>query len=181
MMRGSRVAASRRRALVSMIACAALLGADSVATASGPARLVRWGGGSTPALALSDVAGRAGALADYRGQVVLVNFWATWCEPCLDEMPSMQKLKDRLAGQPFAILAVNYGESEAKVRGFLARLPVDFRVLLDPDRQAASAWKVRLLPQSFVVDRNGQVRYSVLGELDWTGDEPLNAVRALLR
>jgi thiol-disulfide isomerase/thioredoxin len=111
---------------------------------------------------------------------VLVNFWATWCEPCLDEMPSMQKLKERLTGQPFAVLAVNYGESEAKVQGFLTRLPVDFRILLDPDRQAATAWRVRLLPQSFVVDRDGRVRYSALGELDWTGAEAVRAVRALL-
>jgi thiol-disulfide isomerase/thioredoxin len=171
----------RRAGLIVALAASAVALAAAHADGAGPARLVPWAGGSTPALALTDVAGRAGGLADYRGQVVLVNFWATWCEPCLDEMPSMQKLKDRLAGQPFAILAVNHGESEAKVRGFLARLPVDFRILLDPDRQAATAWKVRLLPQSYLVGRDGRVRYSVLGELDWTGAEPLDTVRALLR
>jgi thiol-disulfide isomerase/thioredoxin len=120
------------------------------------------------------------SLADYQGQVVLVNFWATWCEPCLEEMPSLQRLAARLAGQPFALLAVNYGESPAKVQAFLERLPAPLPVLLDRDLQAARAWRVRILPASFLVGRDGRVRASVIGELDWASPEAIRAVQGLL-
>ena len=74
------------------------------------AQLPSWGGGPTPALRLQDLEGRPHALEDYRGKVVLVNFWATWCEPCREEMPSIERLRASLAGQPFAVLAVNLAE-----------------------------------------------------------------------
>src|SRR5262245_4339970 len=82
-----------------------------------------WTGGATPALALRDLEGRQHRLSDYRGKVVLVNFWATWCEPCREEMPSMQRLRASLAGRPFEVLAINLAESESKVRRFLEQTP----------------------------------------------------------
>jgi thiol-disulfide isomerase/thioredoxin len=148
----------------------------------GVSRLLPWPGGSTPALALRDLAGRPHEFAAYRGQVLLVNFWATWCEPCREEMPSLQRLRDRLAGRPFAILAVNYGESAGQIAQFLPRagIALDFPLLLDPGQRTARAWAVRLLPTSFLVGADGQVRYRVIGELDWTGDEADGVVRRLL-
>jgi thiol-disulfide isomerase/thioredoxin len=145
-------------------------------------RFLPWTGGPPPALALRDLAGRSHELAAYRGQVLVVNFWATWCEPCREEMPSLQRLRDRLAGRPFAILAVNYGESAGQVSEFLPRAGValDFPLLLDPGQRTARAWAVRLLPMSFLVGADGQVRYRVIGELDWTGDEADGVVRRLL-
>jgi thiol-disulfide isomerase/thioredoxin len=131
-------------------------------------------------LALRDLAGVPVSLAEYRGQVVLVNFWATWCEPCQDEMPSFRALRERLGGRPVAVLAVNYGESAARVRAFLERVPVAARVLLDPDQDAARAWRVRILPASFLVGPDGRARYAVPGELDWAAPGPLHAVRSLL-
>ena len=145
------------------------------------ARFIPWSDARTPPLALQDLAGRPHALADYRGKVVLVNFWTTWCEPCRDEMPSMQKLRERLAGRPFAILAVNFGESEPRVRAFVKQAGVDFTVLLDPNQEAPRPWRVRVLPASFLVGADGHVRYSVIGEVDWTGDEALDTLRGLLR
>ena len=152
--------------------------ATPVAVADTP-RFLPWKG-ETPPLALNDLSGRRQSLADYRGKVVLLNFWATWCEPCRDEMPSMQKLKERLAGRPFEVVAVNYGESQARVSEFLGRMGVDFRVLLDPNQDAPRAWRVRVLPASFLVDAAGRVRFSVIGELDWTSDEAVQRVVALL-
>jgi thiol-disulfide isomerase/thioredoxin len=145
-----------------------------------PLRFIPWREASTPALALKDLAGRPHALADYRGQVLLVNFWATWCEPCREEMPSFQRLRERLAGLPFTVLAVNFGESSQKAGEFARGLGLDFPVLLDPGQQAARAWRVRLLPTSYLVDAEGRVRYSVVGELDWATDAAVNAVRRLL-
>ena len=143
-------------------------------------RFIPWTRGETPALALKDLSGRTHTLGEYRGKVVLINFWATWCEPCRDEMPSMRVLRDRLAGRPFDVLAVNYGEAASRVRDFLQRERLDLSALLDPNRDTARAWRVRVLPGSFLVDGDGRVRYSVIGELDWASEEAVRTVRGLL-
>ncbi|HUK04497.1 MAG TPA: TlpA disulfide reductase family protein [Burkholderiales bacterium] len=139
-----------------------------------------WTGGATPPLALPDLAGRAHALEDYRGRVVLVNFWATWCEPCREEMPSIGKLRAGLAGRPFAVLAVNLGEPESRIRRFLEQVPMDFPVLLDRDSAAARAWRTRVLPASYLIGPDGRVRYAVIGEYDWTQDAARQAILGLL-
>jgi cytochrome c biogenesis protein CcmG, thiol:disulfide interchange protein DsbE len=143
-------------------------------------RFIPWRGGATPALSLADLDGRRHTLEDYRGKVVLLNFWATWCEPCLEEMPSIQALERRFAGRPFVILAVNHGESRPKVAEFTRRLTLGLRVLLDPNMDAPRAWRVRVLPASFLVDASGRVRYSVVGEMDWAGAAAVETVRRLL-
>jgi cytochrome c biogenesis protein CcmG, thiol:disulfide interchange protein DsbE len=142
-------------------------------------RFVPWRG-ETPALSLKDLDGQVRSLADYRGKVLLINFWATWCEPCREEMPSMRTLRDKLAGRPFEVLVVNHGESATRVRDFLAKEKLELVALLDPNKDAARAWRVRVLPGSFLVDVEGRARYSVIGELDWATDEALAIVRGLL-
>jgi thiol-disulfide isomerase/thioredoxin len=139
-----------------------------------------WTGKSTPALALSDLAGRPIDLRDFRGRVVLVNFWATWCEPCRDEMPAIARLRDQLKGQPFEVLTVNYGESNAKVAAFLQKEKLDVPVLLDPDKAAAERWNAKGLPMTFLVDARGRVRYWVFGERDWSEGEALKHVEKLM-
>ena len=95
-------------------------------------------------------------------------------------MPSLQRLGRHFAGQPFAILGVNYGESDVRVAEFAKRFGVDFPVLLDPNQDAPRAWRVRVLPASFVVDREGRVRYRVIGEVDWMSREIVEAVARLV-
>lgn len=92
----------------------------------------------------------------------------------------MQRLAERLAGRPFAVLAVNYGESAPRIDEFVRRTRFDLPVLLDPDLAATRAWRVRILPASFLVGGDGRVRYSVVGELDWTSPPALAAVERLL-
>ena len=150
------------------------------ATLAAAQQLRPWTGGATPPLALPDLAGRPQSLGDYRGKVVLVNFWATWCEPCREEMPSIERLRASLAGQPFAVLAVNIGESEARVRRFLEQVSLQLTVLLDRDSAAARAWHARVLPMSFLVGPDGRVRYAVVGEYDWTQDAAHQAIRSLM-
>jgi thiol-disulfide isomerase/thioredoxin len=154
-----------------LIACASLAAAQ---------QLRPWAGSVTPPLALQDLEGRAHRLEDYRGKVVLINFWATWCEPCRAEMPAMNKLRASFAGQPFAVLAVNLAESESRIRRFMEEVPLEFTVLLDRDSGAARAWKARVLPVSFVLDAEGRIRYSALGEIDWTQDGVRKAILALM-
>ena len=139
-----------------------------------------WTRPDVPALALKDLAGRPHTLADYRGKVVLLNFWATWCEPCREEMPSMRALRERLAGRPFEVVTVNYGEAASRARDFLQRERLDLITLLDPGQETAKAWRVRVLPGSFLIDPDGRVRYSVIGELDWASEEAVETVRKLL-
>lgn len=163
-----------------MLRCVAfcLLGLAAAATAA--ADLKPWRGGPPPVLALNDLDGRLHQLSEYRGKVILINFWATWCEPCRDEMPSIQNLKEKLSGKPFVVLAVNLDEPESRVRKFLSQMNVDFTVLLDPEKKAAKAWGARILPASFVAGPDGRVRYSLVGEINWSGPDVVSRISELL-
>ena len=123
--------------------------------------------GPTPPLALKDLGGKPHTLEDYRGQVVLLNFWATWCTPCLIEMPAMQRLEAAFPDTAFTILAVNVKESRGKVWRFQKMLDVNFRVLLDATGKAAEDWDVAVYPTSYLIDTTGRIRYMAYGMLDW--------------
>ena len=140
----------------------------------------RWTGGPTPSLALPDLDGRSHSLQDYRGKVVLVNFWATWCEPCRNEMPSMNKLRASLADRPFVVLAVNLAEPASRIRRFMEQVPLDFPVLLDRDSAVSKAWRARILPVSFVIGPDGRIRYSSIGDTDWMQEPVRKAITDLL-
>jgi thiol-disulfide isomerase/thioredoxin len=139
-----------------------------------------WRGKATLPLVGNDTEGRAVDLKAMQGRVLVVNFWATWCEPCRDEMPSLARLQEKLKGKPFEVLAVNYGESRSKVADFVRKEGWSIAVLLDPEKQAADAWGAKGLPMTFLVDATGRVRYSTFGERDWSEGEGLAAVEALL-
>jgi len=159
---------------------AALLAALMLFPAQAQQVLSPWYGGATPALRLQDLEGRAHALEAYRGKVVLVNFWATWCEPCKEEMPSIEKLRRSLADRPFAVLAVNLAEPEPRIRAFLEKVPLGFPVLLDRDATAAKAWKARMLPATYILGPDGRIRYSYIGELDWSREPVQRQIAELL-
>jgi peroxiredoxin len=154
--------------------------AAALAAGAGAQELKPWAGGGTPALALEDMEGRPHRLETYRGKVVLVNFWATWCEPCREEMPSIERLRRSMDGRPFAVLAVNLGEPVSRIRAFLEKMPVGFPVLLDRDTAVAKAWKARILPATYIVGPDGKIRYAHLGELDWSQESVRRAIAALL-
>jgi peroxiredoxin len=142
--------------------------------------LKQWKGGATPALQLQDVDGKLHRLADYRGKVVLLNFWATWCAPCREEMPSMQSLRESLEGRPFAVLAVNVGEGERAARDFGEKMALRFPILLDRDMTTTRAWSARVLPASYVIGPDGKVAYSYLGAIDWSSPEVKSALERLM-
>jgi len=157
------------------------LAAGACVQAAGAAELQGWAHGPTPGLSLEDMTGRLHRLSDYRGRVVLVNFWATWCAPCREEMPSIEHLRQSLAGEPFDVLAVNLAEPRSRIERFLAGMPLGFPVLLDPDTRTARDWRARILPASYLVDASGRIRYVHYGDLDWAGDAARARVRELLR
>ncbi|MDX1375539.1 MAG: TlpA disulfide reductase family protein [Burkholderiales bacterium] len=142
--------------------------------------LTPWTTGATPPLALTALDGRQHSLADYRGRVVLVNFWATWCAPCRAEMPSLERLRRSLEAEPFVLLAVNVGEDAAAVRAFAERVPMGFPLLLDRDAQASRDWRARALPTTFIVGPEGRIRYQAVGERDWADADIRARLRALM-
>jgi thiol-disulfide isomerase/thioredoxin len=133
-----------------------------------------------PALALKDMNGRELNLSAFKGKVVVLNFWATWCGPCVAEMPSLQTLSRRYADKSLVVLGVNYHESTEKVKSFQRRYNIDFPLARDPWQEASAAWNVRILPESFVVDAEGKLRYRVTGEVDWASAEVAERLRPLL-
>jgi thiol-disulfide isomerase/thioredoxin len=141
--------------------------------------LTLWTSGPTPLLTLTDHRGIQHTLTAYRGRVVLVNFWATWCEPCREEMPVLQALQEQLGKERLVVLAVNYGESPEKVQQFAHHTPVDFPLLLDRHMETAKAWGVRVLPTSFVLGQDGDIQYSAVGLLDWRDAQVLQLLTAL--
>ena len=140
-----------------------------------------WAGGATPALELAALDGKTQRLEDYRGRVVLVNFWATWCAPCLEEMPSIEKLRRSLDAQRFAVIAVNVGEGPRAAENFAEKMGLGgFNVLLDRDTKTSRAWGARVLPATFIVDPDGKVRYSYYGAIDWSRPDVRAAIRKLI-
>jgi len=151
------------------------------ATAARAQSLEPWSGGATPPLELHDLQGVKHRLADYRGKVVLVNFWATWCVPCREEMPSIERLRASLQGRAFVVLAVNLAEPESRIRKFLDTMPLGFPVLLDRDTKTARAWQAKLLPATYIVGPDGAIRYRHLGELDWSKPEVRRVIVGLMK
>lgn len=139
-----------------------------------------WTGGPTPPLVLRDLNGQPAPLAAYKGKVVLVNFWATWCAPCIEEMPSMQRLRDKLGPSGFEVLAVNYQEGEARINDFLKKRPLHLTILRDHDGAARTAWGVRVFPTSYILDTDQRIRYVVIGDVDWSSAKVENQIRSLL-
>ena len=132
---------------------------------------------------LPDLDGKPHKLSDYRGKVVLVNFWATWCPPCRREMPSMERLSQRLKDQPFVILAINQQEDPEQVFVFTGQLEPTptFPILFDRTSKVAHAWGVLGLPASFIVDQRGRVVYRAMGGREFDHPEIEEAIRGLFR
>lgn len=120
---------------------------------------------------LQDLAGASHSLDAYRGSLVFLNFWATWCGPCRTEMPAMQALHERLAaGSDFVMLAINLQEDAALVRSFAEELGLSFRILLDDSGEIAASYGARTLPMSYLIDKDGSILARVVGIRSW--DQP---------
>lgn len=119
-----------------------------------------------PALQLTDIQGQSVSLDGYRGQVVLVNLWATWCPPCAQEMPTLQAYYDDHATHGFTVIAINDGEPADLVKAFVADYRLTFPVWLDPEYEATEqAFRTLNLPSSFVIDRGGAIRLRWVGAI----------------
>jgi thiol-disulfide isomerase/thioredoxin len=126
-----------------------------------------------PQINLQDLSGNTHTLKQYKGNVVLVQFWATYCPPCVKEMPSMNKLQDKLskAGVPFKILAIDMAETRAEVEVFVNKIKPEFTILLDESGSSIGQWNVFAAPSNFLIDKQGQIKYTLFGGVEWDSKE----------
>jgi len=135
-----------------------------------------------PDFTLPDLGGQEVSLSDHRGKVVLVNIWATWCSPCREEMPSMQRLYDRFKGENFVILAVSVDSTGREaVAPFMRKLNLAFPALLDPEGNIKPAYGVTGVPESFIVDKEGILVKKIIGPIDWAAPEVYRFFRDLIQ
>lgn len=121
-------------------------------------------------------------LADYKGKVVFLNIWATWCPPCREEMPSMEKLYKELKGEDFEILAVSIDASGAKaVAPFMREYHLSFPVLLDPEGTMKTLYGTTGVPESFIIDKEGRIEQIIIGPMDWATPDVVHFFRDLIQ
>ena len=136
--------------------------------------------GPVEAFQLVDTTGKVWRPADFKGRAVLLNFWASWCEPCRAEMPSLQQAAAVHGGDKLLVLAINFKEKPASALQFAQQAGITLPVLLDVDGQAARQWGVRIFPTTLTLDRRGQPKHRVRGELDWAGPAAGKLIASLL-
>jgi peroxiredoxin len=139
-------------------------------------------GDLAPDFQLEDTKGNKVTLSDLRGKVVLVNFWATWCPPCIEEMPSMERLNEVLAGDEFVMLAVNTeSNGRSVVPAFLEKTPYTFPILYDDKGDVQKRYGVFKFPESFIVNKDGTVAEKIIGPLDWSSLKTITYFKDLIK
>jgi peroxiredoxin len=138
-------------------------------------------GNPAPDFTLNDLSGRPVQLSSLKGKVVLLNFWATWCPPCREEIPSMVRLNQALQGKPFQMLAVSIDEGgRGAVQDFFKKGGVSLPALLDTDAKVSSRYGTFRVPETFVIDPQGIIVKKIIGPLDWSSPEVLAALEQLM-
>jgi cytochrome c biogenesis protein CcmG/thiol:disulfide interchange protein DsbE len=136
---------------------------------------------AAPGFTLQSLTADAVSLSDYQGKVVLLNFWATWCMPCRQEMPGMERLWKKYQDQGLVSLAVSTDEgSPARVQSFVKKLKLSFPVALDPDSKASDLYQVSGLPVSFLIDQQGRIAAKITGSENWMSEKSIARIENLL-
>jgi len=132
------------------------------------------------ALNLMTAKGKLFKRDNYQGKVTVVNFWATWCPPCVEEIPSLNNLRNQMKDTAFELISVNYAENESVVKDFLQRVNVDFPVLLDETGRVSTDWRVLVYPSTFVISPTGKIEYGVNGAILWDSPEVVAELTKLI-
>jgi peroxiredoxin len=140
-------------------------------------------GMAAPDFSLPDMNGQTRRLSDYRGKVVLLNFWATWCKPCKEEMPSMETLWDNFKSEDFVMLAISMDRVTTKkdIPPFVESMRLTFPILTDSWGQTDKKYKLMGVPETYIIDRNGMLREKVIGPRDWTLPDSVTTIVQLLQ
>lgn len=129
---------------------------------------------------LTDAHDQAFVKNNFKGQVTIINFWATWCPPCVKEIPSLNSLKEKMKGLPFELISINYAEDKKTIIDFMKKVKVDFPVLLDKNGDFARKWNVITYPSTFVIDKNGKIKYGVNAAIEWNDPAFIKKIKALM-
>ena len=116
---------------------------------------------------------------DYKGKVTVVNFWATWCPPCIKEIPSLNRLREAMKAEAFELISINYAENPEKIKTFLKRVNVEFPVLLDETGEVSSKWNVLVFPSTFVIGPDGKFKFGVNAAIEWDSPEVIQELKNL--
>lgn len=133
-----------------------------------------------PDFTFSDQTGKQQRLSDLRGKVVLVNFWATWCPPCREEMPSLEALQKKIDQHDLVILALSIDDSWEPINKFMKQNEFTVPVYADFDKKISSRFGTFKYPETYLVDKEGRVAYKVVGAADWTSSEMLKFINVLI-
>lgn len=133
-----------------------------------------------PPIEFTSLAGKKVTLADYAGKYVFLNFWATWCPPCREEMPSIQRMSDALSGPDFGVLAVSVGEDRDTVSSFLKKTPFTFPIVLDPHGENSMMFVGRGIPTTYILDRQGRAIAGTVGGRAWDTSESLETFKSMI-
>ncbi len=128
---------------------------------------------------LKDLNGNKVSLKDYRNKVVFLSFWATWCSPCVSEMPDIEKLQEQMQDEDFVILTVSLGESKKNVQGFIDQGSYSVNVILDSNKELLPAYGIKGIPATFVIDKKGMIMGKALGPRRWADPDSLNLFKML--
>ncbi|MFB6347524.1 MAG: TlpA family protein disulfide reductase [bacterium] len=131
-------------------------------------------------LRLKTLSGEDTRLAEWNGRWVLINFWATWCMPCRVEMPSLQRLHDRLSAQPFSVVGINMDESPGKIRSFLNEEGVRFPIRIDPSGKLGEAFRVNTIPETWLLDPHGHPVAGYTGPREWDSSKIVSLIQSLM-
>jgi len=132
------------------------------------------------AISLDNISGEHFVRTDFAGRVTLINFWASWCGPCVEEIPALNRLREHMKDKPFELISINYAEEPQQIREFLDMVQVDFPVLLDRDGSYSASWNVLVYPATFVIAADGNIAYGVNGAIEWDSREITGKLEALM-
>jgi peroxiredoxin len=166
-----------RNRLLTLLAATVVLGGAALTTSALAADIAP--GAAAPAFQLMSSSGKPLSLADLKGQVVLINFWASWCGPCRQEMPILNQLFKSYQPAGFTLIGVNVEPSATDANRFLKGTPVSFPILYDPHSQVSQLYQVTGMPSTVILDRNGTIRYVHHGYQPGDENEYLNQIRLL--
>lgn len=157
---------SRLAQFPSLVACLLLIALSACYSGSRPPRI----GSNAPDFTVQD-SDRTVALNQFRGQIVVLNFWATWCPPCVEEMPSLVQMQRRMKAKGVTVLAVSIDVDENAYRQFLKQHGVDLLTVRDPEQKTPALYGTHGWPETFIIDRKGVMRRKFIGAVDWTEPE----------
>lgn len=165
-----------------MIALLVLIGGGVYIYSNLPSTTAVVAGDIAPDFQLKDTKGNSVTLSELRGRVVMVNFWATWCPPCIEEMPSMERLYKLMADEDFVMLAINTEkDGRLAVSAFLKKNPYNFTILYDGQGAVQQQYGVYKFPESFIVGKDGSVVEKIIGPLDWSSSKTVAYLKSLAK